>query len=306
MRHYTYFPGCSCSEGGAKAYSWSIQAVSRVLESELNDLPDWNCCGSTPSGSIDELGAFCMAARDLALAEKTGFDMVTPCSACYVIFNRANNYFKEYPAFKAKVDEALAAGGLAYRGTVKVRHVLDMVVNDIGYDAIKARVKKSLNGLKVAPYYGCQVVRPDLGLDHTENPQSLEKLVTALGGEPVNFPLKTRCCGGSLIISEEALALDLVHKLLESAAKNGAECLITVCPLCQTNLDAYQSRVNQKFKTKYKLPILFFTQLVGIALGVEDKALGLNTNVVSPAGVLERIARPAVPMAAPAGEAAGQ
>jgi heterodisulfide reductase subunit B len=293
LKYYTYFPGCSCSsEGGAKAYNWSIQAVSKVLDIELAELDDWNCCGSTPSGSVDELGAFCLATRDLALAEKSGFDMVTPCSACYVIFSRTNSYLKQYPQLKAKVEEALDAGGLKYHGTVKVRHMLDVLTTDVGYDAIKSKVKTPLSGLKVAPYYGCQVVRPRFGFDHPENPQSLDKLIASLGAEPTPFPLKTRCCGGSLIISEEALALDLTHKLLESAASNGAECLVTVCPLCQTNLDAYQIRVNSKFKTNYKLPILFFTQLIGLAFGIDSKTLGLNTNIVSPAKVLDHIYNP--------------
>jgi heterodisulfide reductase subunit B len=289
VKYYTYFPGCSCSaEGGAKAYDWSIRAVSKVLDFELRELDDWNCCGSTPSGSVDELGAFCLASRDLALAEKSGLDMVTPCSACYVIFNRTNSYLKQYPKIKSKVDEALAAGDLKYSGSIKVRHALDITTTDIGYDAIRAKVTKPLEGLKIAPYYGCQVVRPGFGFDHPENPQSLEKLIVSLGGEPTPFPLKTRCCGGSLIISEESLALDLNRKLLESASNNNAECIVTVCPLCQTNLDAYQSRVNQKFKTNYKLPVLFFTQLMGIAFGLGEKELGLKSGIVSTEKVLAK------------------
>jgi heterodisulfide reductase subunit B len=292
VRYYTYFPGCSSSEGGAKAYNWSAQVVSKVLDIDLIELDDWNCCGSTPSGSVDELGSFCMAARDLALAEKRGFDLVTPCSACYVVFNHANSYLKQYPQLKAKVDEALATGGLEYHGTVRVRHLLDVMTTDVGCDAIQSKVKKPLNGLKVAPYYGCQVVRPTPGFDHPEYPQSLDKLIASLGGEPTPFPLKSRCCGGSLVISEEDLALGLIRKLLDSASSHGAECLITVCPLCQTNLDAYQSRVNKKFKTNYKLPVLFFTQLIGLALGIEGKTLGLNTNIVSPNEVLNHIYNP--------------
>jgi heterodisulfide reductase subunit B2 len=284
VKYYTYFPGCSCSaEGGTKAYGRSIKAVSKVLDFELIELDDWNCCGSTPSGSVDELGAFCLAARDLALAEKNNRDMVTPCSACYVIFNRTNAYLKQYPRLKAQVDESLAAGDLKYNNTVKVRHALDIITTDIGYDAIKSKVKKPLNGLKIAPYYGCQVVRPGFGFDHPETPQSLDRLITSLGGEATPFPLKTHCCGGSLIISEEALALELTRKLLESATNNHAECLVTVCPLCQLNIDAYQSMVNRKYKTNYKLPILFFTQLMGVAFGLEQKELGLETNIV-PAG----------------------
>ncbi len=291
MKYYTYFPGCSCSsEGGAKAYDWSMKAVSKVLDFELKELEDWNCCGSTPSGSVDELGAFCLASRDLALAQKNGLDMVTPCSACYVIFNRTNAYLKQYPKLKAKVDEALAAGDLKYNGTVRVRHTLDIIVTDIGYDAIKAKVKKPLTGLKIAPYYGCQVVRPGFGFDHPERPESLEKLIISLGGEATPFPLKTRCCGGSLIISEEDIALDLTRKLLESAASNGAECIITVCPLCQTNLDAYQSRVNKKFKTNYKMPVFFFTQLMGLAFGLNEKELGIKKSIVSGEKVLAKYA----------------
>jgi heterodisulfide reductase subunit B len=280
LRYYTYFPGCSASEGGAKAYNWSAQAVSKILDIDLIELDDWNCCGSTPSSSVDELGAFCMSARDLALAEKTGLDMVTPCSACYVILNRTNTYLNGYPQFKAKVDEALAAGGLEYHGTVRVRHLLDIITSDVGYDVIASKVKTPLSGLKVAPYYGCQVVRPGFGFDHPESPQSLDKLIASLGAEPTPFPLKARCCGGSLIISEEDVALDLIRRLLDSASSNGAECLVTVCPLCQTNLDAYQSRVNRKFKTKFNLPVLFFTQLMGIAFGLGEEDLGLKTSIV--------------------------
>ena len=288
MKYYTYFPGCSSSEGGAKAYGWSAQAVSKILDMELIELDDWNCCGSTPYSSVDELASFCLSARNLALAEKRGLDLVTPCSACYVILNRTNSYLKEYSQVKAKVDEALAAGELEYHGTVRARHLLDVFVNDIGYDEIKSKVKRNLGGLKVAPYYGCQVVRPRPSFDHPEFPQSLDKLMASLGGEPVPFPLKSRCCGGSLIISEEALALDLIGKLLDSALSNGAECLVTVCPLCQTNLDAYQSRVNKKFKTNFNLPILFFTQLMGVAFGLSDDDLGLKTNIVPAESVLAK------------------
>ncbi len=280
MKDYTYFPGCSSSDGGAKAYGWSAQAVSKILGMNLVELDDWNCCGSTPYSSVEELASFCLSARNLALAEKTGLDLVTPCSSCYVILNRTNAYLKQYPQLKAKVKEALAAGGLAYNGSVRVRHLLDVLANDIGYDSIAEKVRKNLGGLKVAPYYGCQVVRPRYGFDHPEFPQSLDKLVASLGAEPVDFPLKARCCGGSLIISEEDLALELVRGLLDSARKEKAQCLITVCPLCQTNLDVYQARVNRRFGTGYRLPILFFTQLMGVAFGLSEESLGLETNIV--------------------------
>ncbi len=280
MKYYTYFPGCSASHGGAQAYSWSAQAVVKALDVELVELEDWNCCGSTPYTSVDELASLCTSARNLALAEKRGLDLVTPCSACYVILRRTNSYLKEYPELRAKVDEALAAGGLEYHGTVRVRHLLDVFANDIGSDDIASRVKRNLAGLKVAPYYGCQVVRPGPGFDHPEFPQSLDRLMERLGAEATPFPLKSRCCGGSLVISEEEVALGLIHKLLDSAASNGAECVATVCPLCQTNLDLYQGRVNKKFKTSFNLPVLFFTQLIGVAFGIDSKTLGLEKCIV--------------------------
>lgn len=289
MRYYTYFPGCSSSDGSAKAYGWSAQAVAKALKVELIELEDWNCCGATPYISTDELASFCAAARNLALAEKRGLDLVTPCSACYLILSRTNSALREYPELRAKVNEALAAGDLEYRRTVRVRHLLDIFVNDIGCDKIASRVRRDLGGLKVAPYYGCQVVRPGPSFDHPEFPQSLNRLVESLGAKATSFPLKTRCCGGSLIISEEDLALELIYKLLENASSNGAECIVTVCPLCQTNLDVYQDRVNKKFKTSFRLPVLFFTQLIGVAFGLEDQALGLEKCVVSAKKVLSQV-----------------
>ena len=140
MKYYTYFPGCSSSEGGAKAYGLSVQAVSEAMDIKLVELADWNCCGSTPYSSLEELASFCLSARNLALAEAQGLDIATPCSSCYVILNRTNAYLKQYPRLKAEVDEALAAGGLKYHGNVRVRHILDIFVNDIGYDAIGARI----------------------------------------------------------------------------------------------------------------------------------------------------------------------
>jgi len=288
VKYYSYFPGCSSSEGGAKAYDKSAQAVSKVLDMELIELDDWNCCGTTPYSSIDELSSFCLSARNLSLAEKRGFDLVTPCSACYIMLNRTNSHLKEYPKAKAKVDEALAAGGLEYHETIKARHLLDIFVNDVGYDVIRAKVKRNLQGLKVACYYGCQIVRPKLGFDDPELPQSLDKLVANLGADPVPFPLKSRCCGASMIISDEAAALDLIRMLLNSATSNGAECMVTPCPLCQLNLDAYQIQVNRKFKTHFNLPVLFFTQLMGVAFGLSDKDLGLKKSIVPVKKVLAK------------------
>jgi heterodisulfide reductase subunit B len=288
MKYYTYYPGCSCEEGTATAYGMSALAVAKALEVELIELEDWNCCGSSPYNSVDELGSLCLAARNLSLAEKKGLDVVTPCSSCYIMLDRVNHHLKESPKVKAKVNEALAAGGFEYHGTVKTRHMLDIFVNDVGYDAIKSKVRKNLGELKVAPYYGCQVVRPGPGFDHPENPQTMERLIESLGAKATPFPLKARCCGGSLIIPEEDVALELTYKLLENAVSNGAECIITVCPLCQVNLDIYQGKVNKKFKSNFKIPVLFFPQLMGLAFGIDNKTLGLGKCVVSPDKVLAK------------------
>ena len=270
----------------------SSEAIAGPLDMELIELEDWNCCGSTPYGSLDEEESIVVAARNLALAEKRGLDLVTPCSSCYVTLNKANLHLQEHPKLMAQVNEALAVASLEYHGNVKVRHLVDVLANDVTPEYIASKIKRSLNGLKVAPYYGCQLVRPQYGLDDTENPRLLDRLVECLGAEATHFPLKARCCGGSLTLSEEDKALGLMRKLLQSAVENGAQCLVTVCPLCQTNLDAYQSRVNSRFKTNYKLPVLFITQLIGLALGIEAKSVGMHTNIVSPREVLDYIYNP--------------
>ena len=288
MKRYSYFPGCS-AEATAVGLGLSAQAIAKPLDMELIELEDWTCCGSTPYGSLDELESIVVASRNLALAEKTGLDLVTPCSSCFVTLYKANTQLKYHPQLKTQVNEALAVANLEYHGKLRVRHLVDVLVNDITPEVIASKVQRGLNGLKVAPYYGCQLVRPDCGFDDPEFPQSLDRLVECLGAEAIPFPLKNRCCGGALIIPEEDLALGLLRKLLDNALENGAQCIVTPCPLCQTNLDAYQSRVNSKFKTHYNLPVLFITQLIGLALGITPISLGLNTNIVSPSGVLDHI-----------------
>jgi heterodisulfide reductase subunit B len=288
LKHYSYFPGCSAESTGL-GLGLSAQAIAAPLDIELNEIEDWNCCGSTPYGSLDEEGAIVVAARNLALAEKVGFDVVTPCSSCYVTLAKANRHLHEHPAMLSKVNAALAVAGLSYSGRLRVRHLVDILVNDVTPELIAGKIRNKLEGLKVAPYYGCQLVRPQYGLDDTELPHTLDRLVTCTGAEAIDFPLKARCCGGSLTLSEEDKVLRLMYRLLENAAASGAQCLVTPCPLCQTNLDAYQGRVNSKFKTSFNIPVLYITQLIGLALGVEAEKLGLNTNIVSPRTVLDQI-----------------
>jgi len=290
VRYYCYFPGCS-AEATAIGLGLSIQAIAKPLDIELIELEDWTCCGSTPYGSLDKLESTLVAARNLALAEKTGLDLVTPCPSCFLTFYQANLHLKEHPQLASQVNEALAAANLTYQGKVRVRHLMEVLFHDITPEVITSKVQHSLTGLKVAPYYGCQIVRPDCGFDDPESPQSLDRLVESLGAEAVPYPLKNHCCGGALIISEQSLGLGLMRKLLDNAVKSGAQCITTPCPLCQMNLDAYQGLVNKEFKTDYNLPVLFITQLIGLALGIDHNPLGLNTNIVSPDRVLEHIAK---------------
>ena len=288
MKYYSYYPGCA-TKATAIGLGLSTQAIAKPLDIELIELDNWTCCGSTPYGSLDKLESVPVTARNLALAEKTGLDLVTPCSSCFITLYGADLQLKQNPQLMEQVNEALAVVNLGYHGEVRVRHLTEVLVNDVTPEVIVAKVQRGFNGLKVAPYYGCQLVRPDYGFDDPESPQSLDRLVVSLGAEAVPYPLKNRCCGGSLIISEERLALGLIRKLLDNAVENGAQCIITPCPLCQLNLDAYQSRVNSKFSTKFNLPVLFITQLIGLALGIDAKSLGLNTNIVSPSPVLDHI-----------------
>ncbi len=288
MKSYAYFPGCS-AEATARGLGLSVRAIAKPLEMELIELEDWTCCGSTPYGSLDKPESVAAAARNLALAEKSGLDLVTPCSSCFITLYEANLELEHNPRLREQVNKALAVVKLKYHGNVRVRHLVEVLVNDVTPEVIASKVQWGLNGLKVAPYYGCQLVRPDYGFDDPESPRSLDRLVESLGAEAIPYPLKNRCCGGSLIIPEENLALDLIHKLLDSAAARGAQCITTPCPLCQTNLDAYQGKVNSKFKTNYKIPVLFISQLIGLTLRIDPISLGLDTNIVSPNEVLKHV-----------------
>lgn len=286
---YTYYPGCSL-EATAKAYDTSTKAVAKKLGIRLNELEDWNCCGATAYMSVNEYLSFGISGRNLALAEAKGKDIVCPCSGCYTTLKKTNTYVNKYPKLKDEVNDALSTSGLKYGGTAKVRHLLDVIYNDIGLDNVKKKVSKPLSGLKVACYYGCQIVRPECDFDDPELPESMDKLTAALGAEPVYFPMKTRCCGGSLMGTKEKLALRMVKNLLISAYRNHADIMITVCPLCQINIDAYQSKVKDEFDVKFDMPILYFTQLMGLAMGVPKEDLKLETQIVSARKQLQKYA----------------
>jgi heterodisulfide reductase subunit B2 len=286
VRYYTYYPGCSMEATGAPIEE-SIKAIAKPLDMEFIELEDWTCCGSSPFSGVDKIKAVGITARVLAQAEKTGLDLVTPCSSCYTILQEANDLIKEDPKLANRVRDALSAVGLTYNGTVKVRHLVEVLFNDVGPAGLAAKVVRPLTGLKAACYYGCQQVRPSYGHDDSELPTWMDEMAKSLGAEPVDFPLKARCCGSSLVISESDVALDLAHKLLQNAQDHGAQCMVTTtCPLCHTALDAYQSTINSKYKAKYNMPILAITQLIAVAMGMDFKKAALTGNVVSPRKLL--------------------
>jgi heterodisulfide reductase subunit B len=284
---YLYYPGCSL-RGTGRAYEESLLAVCGALGVELQEIEEWNCCGATAYMGIDELKALTLASRNLALAAREGRDVVAPCSACYLVLNKTQHYVQEHPAIRRHVTQALDTVGLHYEGnTVAVRHPLDVFVNDVGLEAIAARIAKPLRGLRIAPYYGCQLVRPYATFDDQVEPVSMDKLLKLTGAEVVDYPLKTRCCGGSMTGTVPEVGLRLAYILLREALRRGADLIATTCPLCQFNLDAYQHQIRAKYGA-CSIPVLYFTQVLGLALGLPARQLGLQRGIVPVAPVLEK------------------
>lgn len=281
MKKYSYFPGCSL-KGLGRAYEESFLAVCKALNIELKELEDWNCCGATAYMAIDEHHAVALATRDLALAETNSTeDLLAPCAGCYLVLNKANKYLAKYPRIGGTVRQALAEEGLKYEGRIKVRHPLEVLLNDVGLEAIQQKIKSSLRGLKVAPYYGCQIVRPYAVFDDQYNPTSMDKLIEATGAKVVEFALKTKCCGGSLTGTLAKVGQEMCFNLLHEMKRRGAQVVATACPLCQFNLEVYQREIAARHKEDVRLPILYFTQLIGLALGLPKKALGLQRQIVA-------------------------
>lgn len=278
---YAYYPGCSL-ESGSAAYDMSVRAVIERLGFGLDELDDWNCCGATEYFSQNELVATSVIARNLALVDNQHDQLVAPCAACFLNLKKTDKLMAENAGIRGKVDQALAAGGLSYEpGRVRVRHLLDVLYTDVGEAAIKAKVVQPLTGLRVAPYYGCQIVRPLNGFDNPEYPMKLDEMFTWLGAEVVDYPVKAHCCGGHMTQISEEHAFELIRRLLQSAADYRADLILCMCPMCQLNMDMYQGRVNSFFNTNFKLPIVYFTQMLGVALGIDLKKLGFGKELVS-------------------------
>jgi heterodisulfide reductase subunit B len=281
---YAYYPGCS-SQSLEKEYEDSTKAICKVLDIELVEVPDWNCCGAIDAVySFKPLFSVALAARNLAITEKMQMDIVTPCSGCYFTLNRINKILREDAETKSKVNEALANVGFNYNGGVKVWHLASILLSDKVLLKIKEAVKIQLTNLNVAAYYGCYLVRPPeiCNFDDPEHPTRLDNLIESLGASKVDYYGKTRCCGSFLGITDEELVHKMSRDILLSAKNSGANCLATACPFCHINLDARQKDIESRFDIKINLPVLHFTQLVGLAFGIEPKQLGLQRNCVSP------------------------
>jgi heterodisulfide reductase subunit B2 len=282
---YAYYPGCSL-HSTASDYQQSIDSVFKKLSIELTEVEDWTCCGASAAHASDLLLPVVLPAKDLVKVEKMGLEVLVPCAACYNRLRTANHKIRENPDLRKKVKEILQAD---FQGSAKVRHISDAVVNEYGLEAIGKLLEKNLKGMKVVCYYGCLSARPQkiVAFDDPVYPSYLDRLIRTLGGEPIEWPFKTECCGGSFSVSKKDIVLKLTRDLLDMAKSLGAEAVVVDCPLCQFNLDFRQEEVEKKYGVHFGLPVFYFTQLLGICLGLREEALGLKKLNIDPFSLLE-------------------
>jgi len=267
VKEISYYPGCSL-HGTAKEYDESIRGVSGLLDIQLHELEDWTCCGASSAHCTDEELAIDLAARNLAIAEKSSRTLLVPCVACYSRFKTAEMEVKEH-AKKLRFQ---------YQGDVPIQYSLDFFCEEALLEEVKKKRVKPLSGLKVVCYYGCLTVRPPklTGIREYENPQHMDRLMEGLGAEPVPWSYKTDCCGASHAITQTDACLKLVGEILGRAKESGAEAVVVGCPLCHLNLDSRQLDIARKTGQSFDLPIFYFTQLLGLAFGLPEKELALK------------------------------
>ncbi len=276
---YLFYPGCS-QEGAALEYQRSTLAVLAALGAEVEELEDWTCCGASVASVVSSLLGVVLPARNLALAERAGGgrDLLAVCSACYTNFQRTNGMLAADHRLMATVNQALGVEGLAYGGSVRARHLLDVLANDFGPEAIAAQVQKPLSGLTVAPYYGCQTVRPYSPFDDPQRPTSMIAILEALGVTIHRHPREASCCGTSLLTTKPEVGVQMAAAILQACEP--ADCIVTVCPMCHMNLDSYQDRASRVAGHALHIPVLFLPQLIGMAFGLPDDALLFRRHVV--------------------------
>ena len=275
---YIYYPGCSL-EGTAKEYNVSTQAAMKAMGAELVELEDWTCCGASAAEATSYLLSMVLAARNLALAERMDAeaDIMVPCSACYLNLRRVEEHVLQDAGLSAKINEALKEEGLQYSGGIRVRHLLDVLSTDFDMEAIKPLVKKDLSGLRVAPYYGCQALRPYSDFDDPQEPQAMVPLIEAMGAQIHPWTEGAKCCGAALMTTKKEVALELTAGLLRAA--RGADCIVTICPMCEMNLEAFQEPISKTLEEDLGIPVLYLPQLIGTALGLSGEDLKLNLNL---------------------------
>jgi heterodisulfide reductase subunit B len=280
---YVFFPGCSL-DGTAKDFHRSTLAVAVRLGLEMPELEDWICCGSTAAHSTDLLLADALPAKNLSAAG--GKTVAVACASCYSRLKAANHHIASDDVVRANVARVIGAN---YDGRTPVLHLLEILCRDIGRTRIAEAITRPLSGLKVACYYGCLLTRPPeiTNFDNAENPTLMDQLMETAGATPIDWPHKTECCGASFSITDPGIVLDLTNQILSMAQAARADCIATACPLCQLNLDMRQPDVERKFGRRYNLPVFYFTQLLGLAMGCSAQELSLKSLVVEPRPLLE-------------------
>lgn len=283
---YAFFPGCSL-EATARPFDLSTRAVCRALGIALEDIPEWVCCGSTPAHASSDSLAVALPAINLQKAQAAGLPVMVACASCYARLRTANHRIGRASEDRRRVERIT---GRPYDGDIEVRHVLDVLVNELGPDRIRATVRRPLAGLRVACYYGCLLTRPPeiVAFDDTEHPSGMDELMAAAGAETVDWPFRTECCGASLSMTNSEIVCRLTHRILSMARESGADCLAVACPLCQVNLDLRQADAGKAHGPLRPMPVLYVTQLLGLALGLSPEALGIGALAVSPRTLLAR------------------
>lgn len=274
----SYFPGCS-QTSSAQEYGLSSEAVCRALGIELHELPDWSCCGASSGHMTNDVLGVALPGRDLAIAKKEGRDLLVVCAACYSRMKVAQSRILADEALARRVEEAVGADP---RFGGNIRHLLEVITNDVGLPNVKKWQRAGLDGLKAVPYYGCLLVRPPevCCCDSVENPTDLDRLLEAVGVEVRPWSFKTDCCGGSLSLSRADVVERMVNKLMERAEQAGANCIVTACPMCAANLEMRQKPAKLVFKLLHELPVLYFTEVLGLAMGLGDARKCLSSHII--------------------------
>ena len=275
-----YYPGCLAQES-AKELDMATRWVCRTLGIELVEFPNFSCCGSGFIDEANEVLNIAINARNLAIAEKAGLDMLTICSTCQGMLNLAKVRMQD-PVVKSRVDAALKPLGIEYKGTVQVKHLLEVLTKDVGLDAVKAKVRRPLYGMKVGAFYGCHLLRPadEMQSESGEEPRSFEDLLTAVGATPVDYRGRVMCCGFPILFVKPPTANTIAGRQILDAKAHGADAMATPCPLCHTSLDAYQNKAAKAVETPLNMPVFHLPQVVALAFGASPEELGLSRHLV--------------------------